>query len=226
MNYNEEDIRGFMASFMSEDDTLNFSCKMCGDCCRNREEPIMLTGYDIFKVSKSLNIKPLEFLEEYTDGYVGSGSHLPVVILKARYDGSCPLLRKGKCTVQKDKPIVCAIYPLGRMFIAGEEENFGYFQQPYSCGLGVGEEHTLKEWLDKFKVYEWDEASIIWAKTIARCAMAMKDLEQGTKLFMGLTTVLLNVFYIGYDIEKDYLTQFKNNIEKMEDIFNKLKVDL
>ena len=226
MRYKKEDIESFMTSIMTKEDTFKFGCKMCGDCCRKRQEPIMLTGYDVFRVSRALNIKPFEFIEEYTEWYVGDSSYLPVVILKARYDGSCPLLRKGKCTVQEDKPIVCAIYPLGRIFIAGEEESFGYFEQPYSCGNGTGEEHTLKEWLDKFKVSEWDEARILWAKTIARCAMAMRNIKQDTKLFTGVITVLLNVFYVAYDIEKDYLEQFKSNIEKMEIIFKEFKIQL
>jgi hypothetical protein len=226
MKYNEEDIQRFMESFMKEDDTFKFECKMCGDCCRSREESIMLTGYDIFKVSKALDLEPVKFINKYTEWYIGSSSNLPVVILKERQDGSCPLLRKGKCMVQEDKPIVCAIYPLGRMFIAGEEEDFGYFQQPFSCGFKNGKEHTLKEWLDKFKVYDWDEASILWAKTIARCAMAMQDTHQDTPLFAGILSVLLNVFYIAYDIEKDYLEQFKSNIQKMETIFKELEIEL
>lgn len=226
MRYKEEDIERFMTSIMMEDDTFKFDCRICGDCCRSRQEPIMLAGYDVFRLSSALNLEPFKFIQKYTEWYVGDSSHLPVVILKARHDGSCPLLRKGKCTVQEDKPIVCAIYPLGRMFIAGREENFGYFQQPYNCGFRKGKEHTLKEWLDKFRVYEWDESSILWAKTIARCAMAMKDIKQDTSLFSGLLTVLLNVFYIAYDIEKDYLEQFKSNIEKMEIIFKEFEIQL
>jgi len=226
MKYNEEDIQRFMANIMKEDDTFNFDCKICGNCCRNREEPIMLAGYDIFKMSRALSLEPVKFISKYTEWYVGSNSNLPVVILKPRYTGGCPLLRNGKCQVQENKPIVCALYPLGRMFIAGEEENFGYFQQPFSCGFKNGKEHTLKEWLDKFKIREWDEASILWAKTIARCAMAMKDMHQDTPLFAGILTVLLNVFYIAYDIEKDYVEQFKENIKKMEIIFKELEIEL
>ena len=237
MRYTDGDIERFMANFMKEDDTFKFDCKICGDCCRNRQEPIMLTGYDVFRLSRALKLKPIEFIKRHTEWYVGANSHLPVVILNTKNDGSCTFLRKakrklqgdksiGKCKVHDDKPIVCAIYPLGRMFIAGEEENFGYFQQPLSCGLKSGKEHTLKEWLEKFRVYEWDEASILWAKTIARCAMTMKDIKQDSALFEQLITVLLNVFYVAYDIEKDYLEQFKSNIEKKEIIFKKVEIQL
>ncbi len=225
MGYNAEDIQGFMVGIMSEEDTFKFECKICGECCRNRQDPIMLTGYDVFKISRALRIEPMKFISDYTECYIGHSSNLPVVILKERYDGSCSLLRNGKCLVQDDKPIVCAIYPLGRIFVSGDEERFGYFEQHFNCSFG-NKEYTLKEWLDRFKIHDWDEASILWAKTIARCATSMRNIKQDTKLFKGVITVLLNVFYVAYDIEQDYLEQFKYNIKKMEEIFKEFDIEL
>ena len=37
MRYTDGDIERFMANFMKEDDTFKFDCKICGDCCRNRQ---------------------------------------------------------------------------------------------------------------------------------------------------------------------------------------------
>ena len=226
MKYNEDDIKRIMVSIMKEDDTFSFGCEMCGNCCRNRDEPIMLAGYDVFRVSKTLGIETHKFFEKYTEWYIGENSNLPIIILKERYDGSCSLLRKGKCMVHDNKPIVCAIYPLGRMFVAGKEESFGYFKQDNFCENRKDTKHTLEEWLNQFNIRDWDEASILWSKTIMRSTMAVKDLEKDSNLFKGLVAVMLNVFYIAYDIDRDYLPQFKENIEKMEGLFEKLKIKL
>ena len=74
--YNEEDIQRFMANIMKEDDTFNFDCKKYVNCCRNRKEPIMLAGYDIFRMSKALSLEPVRVISKYTEWYVGSNSNL------------------------------------------------------------------------------------------------------------------------------------------------------
>ncbi|WFA07619.1 hypothetical protein [Tissierella sp. Yu-01] len=65
---------------MEETDAFNFSCKACGACCRKREEPIMLTGYDIFRIASEFKIEPIEVIKKYTRAYVGNDSKLPVVV--------------------------------------------------------------------------------------------------------------------------------------------------
>lgn len=64
----------------------------------------MITGYDIFRLASALKIEPIEVIKKYTRGYVGNNSKLPVLVLKERPDGSCSLLRNGKCSVHSNKP--------------------------------------------------------------------------------------------------------------------------
>ena len=133
MAWDEERIEEFKRHILQPNDTFTFSCDMCGNCCRNRDEPILMTGADIFRIAKGLGISTLEVLFKHTRGYIGDTTHLPVAVLKERLDGSCSFLRKGKCTIQAFKPTPCALYPLGRMYDE-RDKKFYYFNQPYSCG--------------------------------------------------------------------------------------------
>lgn len=217
MMLNEQEVKRLIDNPMKQTDTFNFSCKACGNCCRNWEEPIMLTGYDVFRIAKELRVEMKEVVTKYTSGYVGGSSKLPVLILKERLDGSCSLLRNGKCMVHENKPLVCAIYPLGRYYLPAERR-FGYFQQNICCG--IDEKHTLEEWLDVFNVHEWDTASSLWATVVTKLAeqtMKIKEPETIEKM----ANILAVVLYYDYDTNKSYTDQLARNIFNLMDDKNK-----
>lgn len=210
---NEYEVKRLIDNPMKPTDTFKFSCKACGNCCRNRKEPILLTGYDVFRIAKGLKIETIEVVTKYTIGYVGGTSNLPVLTLKERQDGSCSLLRNGKCMVHANKPLVCAIYPLGRYYLPAEKR-FGYFQQNICCG--TDEVHTLEEWLDKFNIHEWDEASSLWATIITKLAEQTMKIKE-SKAIEKMANILAIALYYDYDTNKPYTEQLARNIFNLMD---------
>ena len=134
MTDDEKRYREYLANELKGDDTFQFECSMCGSCCRSRSEPIVITGPNLFRIAKTLNISPLEAAQEYMDWTIGVNSHMPVLTLRERLDGSCRLLRNGRCTVHQNKPSVCALFPLGRMYNP-EKKRFIYFKNAF-CSRG------------------------------------------------------------------------------------------
>jgi len=114
-------------------------------------------------IAKELGISTAEVATKFTRAYIGDSSRVPIHVLEERLDGSCRLLRNGKCIVQKNKPAVCAIYPLGRM-VVGNDEKYSYFKQPNDCpGECGGEQHTVGEWLSEFNLHQRDTESFpVW----------------------------------------------------------------
>lgn len=53
------------------DDTFSFSCNQCGKCCINRED-ILLSPFDLYRMSKKLNMTPNEFVAQYGEAYIGA----------------------------------------------------------------------------------------------------------------------------------------------------------
>lgn len=70
MSYNTEEIKKMMANELKREDTFEFECK---------------SSYEV--------------LLEYTNADIGKTSHVPVVLLRQRLDGSCRLMTKGKCSI-------------------------------------------------------------------------------------------------------------------------------
>lgn len=162
----EETIRLIQANTMSPESTFRFACTQCGDCCRNRTEPIMITGIDILNIARAKKITAQEAVEKYTNKHIGPDSKLPILTLKERsYDGSCSLLRKGKCSVHESKPIVCRLYPIGRSYDVKTKE-IVYFLNPNRCNAGDGKTWTLDKWLRQFHVHDFDEDYRVWFESI------------------------------------------------------------
>ena len=86
------------------DDSFQFGCQICGDCCKNRHEPIILAGYDLYRIAKHYNKTPEEIANKYCAFNIGGNSHLPVLTIKEReYDGTCSFSRRGRCELHQSK---------------------------------------------------------------------------------------------------------------------------
>ena len=74
--------------------------------------------------------------------------------------GHCPLLENNKCVVHECKPVVCAMYPIGRTICIdtsvknSKDMNVKdiefLFTHPIRCGKT--ETHTVREWLTQFGI--------------------------------------------------------------------------
>lgn len=57
------------------DDTFEFECRQCGQCCHNRDD-LILTAYDIFRIAKHLDVAPLGIIEKYCESYMSFSKKL------------------------------------------------------------------------------------------------------------------------------------------------------
>jgi len=125
----ELDIRKAMASmnlapednqttFTKLEDSIDFKCSRCGQCCMDRED-IILTPFDIYNIAKAKNITTEEVLKNYTKVHIGKNSNVPVVILSHNEKHMCHFLTFDifsglfGCEINNNKPGACALHPVG-----------------------------------------------------------------------------------------------------------------
>lgn len=214
------------------DESFRFRCDQCGKCCINRED-ILLNPKDLYNISKELGLKPEETVEKYCERYIGHDSRLPIVRLRPR--GSikrCPLLKDRRCSVHKAKPVVCAMYPIGRCIKMERDqctpEQIGeveiqYILNPIDCGDRT-ETHTVREWLEEFSLPVRDESFIQWQKTISAVGAKIRQFEPvySDRNMEMVWSIIYAVLYLNYDTERDYDEQFQVNSEKLIDILEQL----
>lgn len=226
MGFTKEEVQEYMDNTLKPDDTFTFQCQACGACCRKRATPILMTGMDVFRVAQALNMKPMDVTSKYMRTYLGDDSHIPLFVLKERDDGSCSLLRKGKCSVHSKKPVVCAIYPLGR-YLNYEDKSIQYFRQDNVCKAAEkgGKVWTLNEWLDAFGIRELDNMSRTWYSLMSGIARVMCKMEPN-KVDPMMYALLAQILYWNYDISKKYEDEVALNMEYAKVVFNRLyKID-
>lgn len=205
-------------------DKFQFSCKMCGDCCRNRgHNYIILNGVDLYRLSKKLKLHPMEIMEKHCFMYIGHSSKMPLLALRERLDGSCTFLHKGKCTVEDAKPTVCALYPVGRFRPYGKLE-FHYFLQKEPCERGSysWEDIELSRWLDKHDVLEYEQLTLLWQdlfEQLSRYVNDHLDKMEPEALFSYCTIAL----YAIYEGELDFVKEVKDVTKYLENVLEGFK---
>lgn len=214
-------------------DKFHFGCRQCGKCCIERED-ILITPFDLFRLSKKLDMTPKDFIERYGEVYIGDNSRMVVVRLKPR--GSikrCPLLKDRKCLVHDAKPRVCAMFPIGRILKFEPQkqsidqisvENIEYIFNGTHCESN--EEHTVREWLESFGIPFEDEFFVEWNKTLAKMCEIIWLVEKKfttKKRLNVIWTAIYDLMYMRYDINQEFMPQFKKNRDELLEMMRKIK---
>lgn len=214
-------IENYRKMRIGVDEPFRFHCMQCGDCCRHRED-IMLTARDIYNLSKVLGLALEEIVSRYCEAYIGDDSRIPIVRFRPEgNDRHCPMLKDNKCAVHRAKPVVCAMFPIGRG-IAFDRENkkaekgglpkTEYIFMNPGCGDGAGTQ-TVREWFGVFGIPLDDPFSRQWSQLIIHMSGVIKKIEKGLhKCMMGaLWDMAVQLMYLQYDTQKDFMPQFERN---------------
>ena len=209
------------------DETFKFHCTKCGKCCINRHD-IILNPYDIFRAAKTLNITIKDFVKTYCTLHTGNQSRLPVVCLYPKEDtNECPLLENNKCMIHESKPVVCAMFPLGRMIAYNangkntNEKSVSYIFSDPECGDN-SETHTVREWLDSFDIEENDRFFLLWSEEISKIGESVRVIEKylPNTEFRQMQVILADLFYGRYDVSAEFMNQFTKNIEMLHGLID------
>lgn len=216
-------VDNFEQLLIGVDDPFKFRCTMCGKCCYHRED-ILLNPKDIYNISKELGLTPQEMIEQYCETYIGGDSRMPIVRLRPRGTVQrCPLLKNHKCSVHKAKPVVCAMFPIGRCLKMDEKaikdittDDILYIFQHPGCG-DERETHTVREWLESFGMSVKDEFFIEWQKVVTELCMIFRKVEKmlsPNTMMMAWQSAYVGL-YLHYDMAADFMPQFTENAKKV-----------
>jgi hypothetical protein len=151
---------------LTKDDSFSFLCQpgvpCFNDCCGDVN--IFLTPYDIIRLKRSLGIRSGEFLSKYTISPFDKNLTYPVILLRMDEDErkSCPFVTKEGCSVYRDRPWSCRMYPLGLASPRDEAEKsngeFYFLLKESVCrGYENGRTWAVRQWLADQGVSEYDE---------------------------------------------------------------------
>jgi hypothetical protein len=148
---------------LGSDDQFCFQCDRSIECftrCCN-DVTIVLTPYDILRMKRALKIESSEFLERYTLSPFAKDQKIPAVILKMDPQTSnCPLVTTEGCSIYKDRPWACRMYPLGWAEPdrpTPRERSFHFLLREDLClGHKTGRAVKVSEWIAEQGIEEYD----------------------------------------------------------------------
>jgi uncharacterized protein len=121
---------------------FSYQCRACSRCCYGRR--IQVNPYELARLARGLGITTTEVISRFTtDGGTALATHA---------DTSCTFLGPDGCTVHPDRPLVCRLYPLGRLVNADGYETF-ITNEPHPQTEGLyGTDGTVDSFLESQSV--------------------------------------------------------------------------
>lgn len=164
------------------DDRFRFRCRKgvsCWNvCCHNTD--ITLTPYDILRLSKRLETRPVTVISTVTMPAEHEASGMPILKLKMMdSEGDkkpCVFLDEVEgCTVYSDRPAACRYYPLGLASVKmkghdAPEDFYFLVKEPHCKGHDEPQEQTVGEFRAAQGVEAYDEKNRGWIDILMKLA--------------------------------------------------------
>ncbi len=160
------------------EDSFSFRCHR-GVSCWNRcchGADVTLTPQCILRLSRRLNVRPRDFLTQYTVPALWERAELPVAKLKMGGEdgkGPCSFVTAEGCAVYEDRPATCRYYPLGLATVklkdAKHKEDFHFLVREGHC-RGHGECHvqTVATFRQEQGIEPYDRVNRGWMDIIMK----------------------------------------------------------
>ena len=224
-------IKNLTKNELTLNSSFNFDCNRCGDCCKGRVD-ILLSFRDVYRIAKTLKKTAEEVVNRYCETYIGPSSKIPLLRLKPKGDKKiCPLLKGNKCCVHENKPIVCALYPIGRIY---------FFENPFDDATGrvayvnnattcysSHKKYKVREWLEKFNIPINDDFFFKWQKCIFNFSNFIYKLEKSDNKNIRIKNMVWSIMfaalYLNIDTREEVNSQFQSNVEEVLVILNDLE---
>jgi Fe-S-cluster containining protein len=213
--------------FVASDDTFDFHCSRCGECCREVKDSVMLETLDIFRLARRFGrsggkIRSLEdVVREYAHPMMLSRDiAFPIFLLNtAGEDNACIFLKDSRCTVQDAKPRACRMYPL-----SAEPKNGGngfnfciVSQKPrHFTGPAV----RAGDWMDKNFSEEDRRFAAADIRSVRELVPILRELKTSGIAENRILAPLLFFKYINYNTDEPFLPQFVRNAAALRNELN------
>ena len=121
-------------------------CRNCNKCCTNAGNTIVLDPLDMWRLKRKTGKGVQELInDKRIELNVVDGLILPNIAMN-REDKCSFLDSDGRCGIHSERPGICRLFPLGRIY---GEDDYSYFLQTNECTKTDRTKIKVKKWLDE-----------------------------------------------------------------------------
>ena len=192
-------------------------CRDCHACCQNMGQSVILDPLDVFRIGRGQNTC---FEELLAQGKLELHVVDQVILPNLKMTGSkncCSFLNEeGRCSIHKDRPGLCRLFPLGRYY---EGDKFWYFLQTKECKKEDRSKVKVKKWIDVEKPQQYQAFILMWHSFLKDMEKILIGMDEEYKKQANL--FLLNLFYIKpYEEPGSFYQEFGERISSAAFIGN------
>ena len=193
-------------------------CKGCSACCQGMGESIVLDPYDVYRLTKGLNLSFEALLDDKFELGVYDGMILPHLKMSGANEACAFLNNEGRCSVHTIRPGICRLFPLGRFY---ENGGFKYFLQIHECKNQNRTKVKVKKWIDTPDLKQNEVFVNKWHDFVNEIQDKMMQVKDDA-LFKKVNMFLLQQFFIERYHDEDFYKQFDERLEKAKAVVGML----
>lgn len=184
-------------------------CSGCSACCRNMGASIILDPYDIYRLTTGLEQTFESLMAEKIELNVVDGLILPNLAMTGDREQCAFLDENGRCGIHPQRPGICRLFPLGRIY---ENGSFQYFLQIHECRKENRTKVKVRKWIDTPDVSRYETFINSWHYFLKDVQEALKHIQNPEKE-RAINLYMLRVFYMQpYTAGRDFYSQFEERI--------------
>lgn len=193
-------------------------CKGCSACCHGMGSSITLDPLDVHRITNRLQVGFNELLEDKIELNIVDGVILPNLKMNDKRVGDpCVFLDdNGRCSIHSDRPGICRIFPLGRVY---EDGGFYYILQIHECKNDKRYKVKVSKWIDTPDLKKNQYFISDWHYFLKAVQKRLAD--SGDDQFIKQVTMhLLNHFYMEpYPADKDFYEEFHQRLNQAKRLY-------
>ena len=190
-------------------------CKRCSACCHGMGSSIVLDPLDVHRLMSHFQTRFEVLLEDKIELNIVDGVILPNLKMNTQAEGEpCVFLdAEGRCSIHEDRPGICRIFPLGRVY---EDNSFSYILQIHECQKENRSKVKVSKWIDTPDLKKNQQFITDWHYFL-KAAQARLAAGGEEELIKRIAMQILQYFYIEpYHTDCDFYEQFDKRLIQMK----------
>ena len=154
-------------------------CMNCSDCCHGVGEMVQLTPFDVFQLSKNLNLSSDDLFIHKLELRETGKIKLPHLKMTGPTERCIFLNELDRCDVHAFRPNICRLFPLGRVYL---NDDFKYCLLKNVCGDRTKSSVAIEKWID-IENYEVNKEFLLeWYRLLKALTFRLKFVRDAIEL--------------------------------------------
>ncbi len=203
---------------LRDKDWVDFHCRLCGQCCRDIEDSVMVESLDACRIAKYLRdhedpeMDVSTFCLKYTHEVLLTEGFPAMTLNTDGPDRSCVFLKENRCTIYPARPRVCRHYPFS-VGPGSRGRDFVWFlckDKPFHL---AGGRVQVKDWINRSFPSEEREFLKRQFDFYGKLGKILQGMDEKTR--EQLLQQIVFLCYINYDLDEPFLPQYGRNMDAL-----------